>query len=215
LRITHHHPQKSQFTYEEKSFEWDPKYLAAISTVYTTIPQCAVFEINQRKTITTKRAAVIFHRMLPIIQDWDSSHANSFTSEFNKLRRDKEEWGWGQPESEGAYQALELCNYLGIKASSKFLLWMHSYTEEPIQVIIEELIADHQIFLSTNFEEGVRLCEYTLRRCYNPSNTPSYEIHCNLESFSLNEFLSTCFLSFPELPSSLPSTLLLVCHRPH
>jgi len=173
---------KVTFKYGKTSFEWDPKYLAAISSVYSTIPQCAVFEINQRKTITTKRAATIFHRMLPMTEEWNTLPQGSNATEFDAMRRDKTEWNDTKKEAENVYQALELCNYLGIKASGQFFRPRYrDFGEQLIEEFILDIITDHQLFLVTRFEEGIKLCEYTFRRCYYPK-TPSYKSHCKQTS---------------------------------
>jgi len=78
---------KVTFTFGKTSFEWNPKYLAAVSPAYSTIPQCSEFEINESNTIISRSAAQIFHRIMPHIQDWDALHQNSSPSEFDELRK--------------------------------------------------------------------------------------------------------------------------------
>jgi len=110
---------KVTFTFGKTSFEWNPKYLAAVSPVYSTIPQCSEFEINERNTIISRSAAEIFHRIMPHIQDWDALHQNSSPSELDELRKVHGRWNVTGERPEDIYTALELCNYLGIKVNSR------------------------------------------------------------------------------------------------
>jgi len=170
--------QKVTFTWKTQTFEWNPKYLAAVSTLYPTIPQTPVFEINARKTIKTDRAATIFHRLMPAIPGWDETKESTPSADFEDLIDDDGSWLNGVEEMISLYCALELCDYLGIKADLRFFqAGFDGYRKSNKETIVSDIIAEHQLFLATNFEEGIKQCEYILRIWYGPP-VEDYKSHC-------------------------------------
>lgn len=155
---------KVTFTWPSDSFEIDPLYLAAISSLYRSIPHCNIFEINQRLTITTDDAALCFFSILPLIDGWGAT-GRPFPLGNEAMRYlayigDDEDGGWSVNK---LYQATELCNFLGIKASAIKIL-RRVITNPSVKTIVPY----HQMFLKTDCEEGITICEELIRKIYSP-----------------------------------------------
>jgi hypothetical protein len=142
---------------DQSTIDVDPLYLAAISSVYRTIPHCDTFEINQRNTITSDDAALCFFTMLPQIDGWseagrpdpldDDALADAWTDD-----EDNRDWPINV-----LYQAAELCNFLGIKASDYGI---------KTSITAKTIVPYHQMFLKTHCKVGITICEERFRRTY-------------------------------------------------
>jgi len=153
--------------------KWEPKYLAAISSVYRTIPRCKNFEINCRDTIVKDRSADILHRVVPNTvrcgvsgdhpyREWGAL-ADDISRSFDFDPRD-----WNNLAMEDEYWALDLCNYLGIRADGYYFRehLLELLKDKSMKEHVMTLIPYHQMFLKTNYEEGLVICNDLFRRLY-------------------------------------------------
>jgi len=84
-----------------------------------------------------------------------------------------DEYGIGAFEMEDEYWALDVCNYLGIRADGY-------YFEDRLSKLLKAqskeknvmtLIPYHQMFLQTNYEEGLVLCDDLFQEIYGERTT--------------------------------------------
>jgi len=175
------HSDTVTFTWKDKKIEWEPKYLAAVSSVYRTIPQCETFEINQRGTIKTRNAALLFHLLLPNLQGWQKTELDSPKDTFRtQFAISDDTWNnmFRKFTLENVYAVTEMYNFLGItdEACNLKELLLDGHRSPLTKVVGNHLylgVAYHQIFLKTEYKSGVRQCEEMFVRWYEDAYSAS------------------------------------------
>jgi hypothetical protein len=162
---------KVTFTFGPYIDEWDPLYLASISSLYRDIPECDTFDVNERHTILDMNTAHLFHNMLPVPCSWHSTNIMSAKKSF--LQKNEEDGRLDQLVLEketrhvvysldAVYRAIELCNFLGIKANTYIVreqFSRHRKMFDEASASVLDVIPYHQMFEKLNYEVGINKCE--------------------------------------------------------
>jgi hypothetical protein len=165
-------PKSNKVTFTIGSYvdEWDPMYLASISSVYRDIPECDTFEVNERHTIVDMNTAYFFHKMLPITSDWHSTNITTPIASFEReadMDDDREgqivydEENYLVLSLDDVYRATDLCNFLGIKANSHLEKTSTVAIDvfDPTNSNVLNVIPYHQMFEKLDYEIGMKKCE--------------------------------------------------------
>jgi len=157
---------------------------------------------------------------IPPIPGWSEHNLSDAATDLSNYIDCSHRWSNGPQEMEDVYCALELCNFLGIKAILDFFLpraKLDTPVYRPKSKALVLFIPYHQIFMQTNFERGIQYIEHTFRHWYKKDTTTNYLDYCSNKDPSYKNETYGCmiqaYIEFAEMISEVKPHVQMYMHK--